>query len=382
MNLRKLTKQIQENFHHGNFANTISLIDEYLTIPGFGMYDMLAYYYGVSLMEIGSKKTAFKYLDMAYTLLSKSSIMKIRVANCYRHYNEYQKAKNILEELIADDNYQDFTGYFVLAKIEFYAGNYERALELFAKASLYSKNPDDIVKIENFQKRAEEYLKAETKKIDYQAFMANGKELEIGHIIYIKVPSQNVKESSSDNYFYKRTYLITNINNNVLTTVSLSNSPSLYSFCIPKELSHSLDDKYAVYGFKTLDISQVESVVGKLDLIFVKELLYHLHTYYHDLLNIKKPFSAIQNYTNHPRSILPNNVIVIYGSNNEEEYHFVIDITEKEYKTVKLKIENGCFLPDNEFASLGFDTYIFDVIPLKSNIISTIYDNIDFKTRS
>ena len=72
-------------------------------------------------MALGKKEEAFKYLELSCNVLSTTSIMKIRVANCYRHYDEYEQAKAILEKLIADEDYQDYSGFYLLAKNEFYA---------------------------------------------------------------------------------------------------------------------------------------------------------------------------------------------------------------------------------------------------------------------
>lgn len=375
MKYKKYIKKIQENFHNDRYSEVISLIDEYLTIPGVGMYDMLAYYYGVSLMSLGNTELASKYLDMSCHLLSNTTIMKIRVANSYRHYQMYQKAKEILEEVIADENYQDFIGYYTLAKVEFYAGNYERAADLFTKASKYVENDFAVAKIAMFIDKINTYLKSGTKKIDFEAFKGQGENLQVGHIIYVKIPKENVIASSSDSYYFKRTYLITEINNNEIHAISLSNYPVPNSFHLPRTLCCSLDDKYALYSFRTFNINQVESVVGKINLHDVQKILYYFYHYYQDFYNETKTNNQVYSLESSKKSASSCNVLVVYNPDiAKEEYYYVINIHENEYEVVKLNIQNGAFIPTDDFTLLGIDSYILDVIPLHPRIIAHISD--------
>lgn len=144
---------------------------------------------------------------------------------------------------------------------------------------------------------------------------------------------------------------------------------------MPRTLCCSLDDKYALYSFRTFNINQVESVVGKINLHDVQKILYYFYHYYQDFYNETKTNNQVYSLESSKKSASSCNVLVVYNPDiAKEEYYYVINIHENEYEVVKLNIQNGAFIPTDDFTLLGIDSYILDVIPLHPRIIAHISD--------
>ena len=140
------------------------------------------------------------------------------------------------------------------------------------------------------------------------------------------------------------------------------------SFKLLASTCSSPTDKYILSRVVTLNLKDVESVVGYVEPEHFNEIAYYLynshHHYYNEFIPLVPKDLNIVNL---------NNVIVVYNSETQkEEYFYVYEIEENCYKTVRLDVLNGLFIPSDNFLDISLSTPLYDVIPLKDNIVSYI----------
>ncbi|MDE5538968.1 MAG: tetratricopeptide repeat protein, partial [Bacilli bacterium] len=341
------------------YEEVVSLVEDYLSNNPAVISSELAYIYGVSLLHTRNKEMGEYYLTLVLNNNPDPEIAK-DIAVHYRKEREYIKAKTILENL-AQAGSREFIVYYLLAKTEFYSGNYEPAIRLFNEALKCKCSDRNILNATKYLSKAHKHLRNGTHKIDYEIFKQTN-ELTSGHIVYLKVKKNANGEfltSSTDAKYYKRTYLIFDIEDDKVYALALSNKPDS-KYVIPASVCSNPTDKYILNKVVSFKIDQVECVAGFVDPSYFNELVYYMYHSYHTEIE-----NAVPDNSNRTFNVSERNVLVAYNAEaKHEEYFYVLACEDNVYKTVKLYVLDGMFFPTEEISFISADTPFYDVIPL------------------
>lgn len=356
-----ITKRIGNHFYNGRYFAAKTLIEKYLEETRDIENAKLAYIFGIVFSYTNDYDRAIKYLDLCATLTNDFDL-KINIALTFRKMRQYRKAEIVLENLISDKNYHQCLGYYLLAKTEFFAGNYNYALELFETCLQLPGHEKYLSSIQNYITKSKNHLKNNTSKMDYHVFKDLVGKLVKGHIVYLKNPRISEKK---DLGFYKRPYLIFDITSDTAYVLGLV-AEQITPFKLPASLCNSPTDKYLLNKVTTIKLDDIESVVGQIDPKYFSEIVYHLYHSYHHYFNNSIPLVP-DNLT--PVSL--HKVIVIYNEElKTEEYYFVCQINDEYYEAIKLNVIDGIFIPSDENKLIPKNAKFFDVITLNNDIIS------------
>lgn len=356
-----ITKKISNHFYKGRYFAAKKLMMEYIANGNTISTDKLAYIFGITFFYTNDLDETKKYLDLAASLTSSNDI-RIKIVLTYRRMGEFRKAKTILVALVKDESYKECLGYYLLGKTEFFAGNYETALKLFQTCLHLNGNAEYLESIDRYIVKSQNHLLNNTSKIDYKVFKDFVGSISRGHIVYLKKPKNST--ASDDLGFYKRPYLIFDIACDTAYTLGLASEP-ITPFKLPANLCNSPTDKYILTKVTTININDIESVVGQIDPKYYSEITYYLYHSYHNYFDKSLPLIPTK-----LNEVLLSNVLVIYNEETqEEEYFFVYGIEDDHYKTIRLNVIDGIFIPSDEARDILKNTKFYDVVPLSNDIV-------------
>ena len=256
-NIRKL---LIEAYYNNDYKRYIELFDDYI-LEGYGVDSTMISYYITVLIRIRKFDDAYKLIQEMEKYIGDYDISD-DIARLYLYCFKPEDTRRVLFNTYEDIDLNLLVrAYLLEGKIEEAERIVNKCLEI---------NPSDInmlkskIKIDN-HKNKNAFIETE-----YSCFLANGNQLEKGHIVFLKNNPTTDYKVMEDEKLANRPYMIWKVENDKLflfpvTTKCKDSFYKLYSQNYP----NSIGDRVIKSNFFYTDISNVLTVEDKgLDIAF------------------------------------------------------------------------------------------------------------------
>lgn len=371
-----LKEEIKIASKNSNYEKVVTLFSGYLRQNPKDDYEMLSLYQE-ALMKLGKKEEELN-VSLKLSSGSNNDFYKIRLINLYLDLDKKEEAFNVIDD-------SNDLKYYLLGKICFLRGEYNRSLKMFR--NFLNNKIFDI----NYFYKAKEYISLVNKHLNdntfleiyYDKFKEQDNKLEPGYIIYSdKVGNRyNLSENNLDPHKKTRPYLVWKINPEHIFVLPLSTSMSKNSYVLKKDNYPNLKSDSTIFEnfilLKDLDITSVVDHLSREDYLNITRYIYE------KILSLNKENRKtekvfISNYMK--RMKIKDHDIIIYHDNgkNIDSYFFIISTDDYKYEAIPIeKKDNSFIISDRNKVSINKKKPIYNVIKLSEDEKNSIIEQLE-----